>query len=283
MSRMLHAAVLGRPIAHSLSPVMHQAAYAALGLGQAWDYGRYDVGESELVDFVAGLDEQWRGLSLTMPLKEAAFEVAAPVEEVAQTVGAINTLVRLADGGWSGHNTDVHGVRAALAAQGIVSCRRALVLGSGATGRSALHALTSLGCHEVTFAVRDQARPDTLAYTSALQLDVRVVSLAAVPAEVDDHDLVVNTLPGSAADAVAARLDRVVAGNDVPLLEVIYENWPTPLARTFAAGGAVVVSGLEMLAHQAAEQVRLMTGHEAPAEVMLDAAWAAVGGRPTLV
>lgn len=268
------AAVLGSPVAHSLSPVMHAAAYECLGL--AWEYGRHDVDEAGLAPFVAALDGSWRGLSLTMPLKEAAFDVATRVDDLARQVGAVNTLVREGDG-WAGTNTDVAGIVAALAREGIDRAPRVLVLGSGATTRSALRAVADLGAGHVTFAVRSRVRPETLGLAASLAMTTASVPLADVADVVADHDLVVDTLPGAAADPVAVAL----AGRDdlPPLFEVIYEGWPTALARAFTASGAPVASGLVMLAYQGAEQVRLMTGAGVPddlGETMLAAALAAI-------
>jgi len=155
------AAVLGSPIAHSLSPALHTAAYAALGL-DGWAYTAHEVGEDQLAGFVAGLGPEWAGLSLTMPLKEAAFAVAQEVSPLAREVGAVNTLVRLPDGAWSADNTDVEGLARALqeggARDALVASGHALVLGSGATARSAVAALAELGAARVTFAVRAAAR-----------------------------------------------------------------------------------------------------------------------------
>ncbi|TDC50157.1 shikimate dehydrogenase, partial [Jiangella ureilytica] len=109
-------AVLGSPIAHSLSPVIHRAAYRRLGLD--WEYTAHEVDESSLARFVSGLGPEWRGLSLTMPLKRVALDVAATASDVARTVGAANTLVRRDDGGWDADNTDVPGVVATLRAAG---------------------------------------------------------------------------------------------------------------------------------------------------------------------
>ncbi|HEX7461711.1 MAG TPA: shikimate dehydrogenase, partial [Dermatophilaceae bacterium] len=155
------AAVLGSPISHSLSPALHRAAYRALGLSN-WLYDAHEVQEPALSRFVVDLGPEWAGLSLTMPLKEAAFEVADEVSDLARRTGAINTLVRLRDGGWSGDNTDVYGVSQALRGAGCARVASALVLGSGATARSVVAALATLGCQRVTFAVRSSARPQTL-------------------------------------------------------------------------------------------------------------------------
>lgn len=270
----LNAAVLGSPIGHSLSPVLHRAAYDALGLTQ-WRYAAHEVDEEAFLPFVAGLDETWRGLSLTMPLKEVAFEVAADVSPMALATGAVNTLVRRATGEWDAHNTDVHGIVAALA--GPAAAASATVLGSGATARSAIAALARLGVRHVRLAVRAEARPTTLRMAADLGVEVEQVPLAhwaEATGAGDDGALVVSTLPTGAGSAAA----EVLAGRRLhgTLLDVVYADWPTPLARAAAAAGLDVVSGLDMLVHQAGEQVRLMTGRDAPLDAMFAAAHEAV-------
>ncbi len=273
------AAVLGSPISHSLSPALHTAAYRALGLG-SWLYGAHQVQRSELREFVAGLGPEWAGLSLTMPLKEAAFDVADDVSDLARRVEAINTLVRRPDGGWRGDNTDVYGVSQALREAGCVHVSSAMVLGSGATARSVVAALELLGCQRVTFAVRSSARPGTLDQARRAGLEVDVVGLDQVTGRIGDPPVVVSTLPANALRA-EARPERMLpegAGlHGHVLLDVVYAGWPTPLARRFEEAGATVVSGFEMLVHQAAEQVHLMTGRPAPVEAMRAAGLAARG------
>jgi shikimate dehydrogenase len=281
-----HAAVLGSPISHSLSPVLHLAAYRALGLSH-WSYDAHEVQASALGGFVAGLGPQWVGLSLTMPLKEAAFEVADEVTDLAAEVGAINTLVRRPDGGWSGHNTDVYGVSQALREAGCAQVASAVVLGSGATARSVVAALASLGCAKVTFAVRSAARQETLDQAGRAGLEVDVVGLCQVADLLGDTRVVVSTLPKNALPGNTlpenALTGRVFPKGPRPtghlLLDVVYTGWPTPLARTFHEAGASVVSGLEMLVHQAAEQVALMTGMCPPVQEMRAAGLAAMGSR----
>ncbi|KGN42543.1 shikimate dehydrogenase [Knoellia aerolata DSM 18566] len=278
----MRAAVLGSPVAHSLSPLLHTTAYAALGLTD-WTYTRREVTADELAGVVAGLDESWRGLSLTMPLKEAAFDVAATVSDVARDAGAVNTLVRRTDGGWDGHNTDVAGLAgaldaaldAALAVDGHDD--RATLLGSGATSRSAALALVDLGVREVRVAARNT---EAAAAVVAL-FESHGVAAGHVPLEHwvrEPGRLVVSTLPPSASTAVGALLehDRTDLGG-VTLLDVVYAEWPTPLARAAQAHGADVVSGLEMLVRQAALQVELFTGRAAPLEAMAEAARREVG------
>jgi shikimate dehydrogenase len=274
----LNAAVLGSPIAHSLSPVLHRAAHRALGL-RDWRYAAHEVDEEGFLPFVAGLDETWRGLSLTMPLKEVAFEVAADISPTALATGAINTLVRRETGEWDAHNTDVHGVVAALGGSlrdAAAAPRSATVLGSGATARSAIAALAELGVRHVRLAVRAAVRPATTRIAADLGLQVEQVSLERWA---ERGGLVVSTLPAGAGAAAAAVLDgHRLDGHRLEgtLLDVVYADWPTPLAVAAAAAGLTVVPGLDMLVHQAAEQVWLMTGCEAPLQAMLAAGRQAV-------
>jgi len=267
------AAVLGSPIGHSLSPALHLAAYRALHLSD-WAYEVHQVEAPSLPAFVAALGPEWAGLSLTMPLKEAAFEVADEVSDLAREVGAINTLVRRVDGGWRGHNTDVYGVSQALREAGCERVASALVLGSGATARSVVAALATLGCPRVTFAVRSAARPETLTQAARAGLEVDVVGLGEVADVLDGSQVVVSTLPATAwADLLFPKGSRLA---DHLLLDVVYAGWPTPLARMFGAAGARVVSGFEMLLHQAAEQVYQMTGLRPPVDQMRAAGLAAM-------
>lgn len=266
---MLNAAVLGSPIAHSLSPALHRAAYSALGLTD-WRYAAHDVDVAAFPAFVAGLDDSWRGLSLTMPLKEVAFGAVADVSDVASRSGAINTMVRRSDGTWYGDNTDVQGIVAAL--EGVDHGGRATVLGSGATSRSALLALARLGVTRVRVAARNPDRARSAGCVAEAGMTVDPVALDRW-AEGGDP-VVVSTLPPAASQSVAAAVGPPRAG---VLLDVVYADWPTPLARAAEGAGLRVVSGLDMLVHQAAEQVRLMTGLEPPVEAMLAAGREAAG------
>ena len=251
--------MLGSPIGHSLSPVLHRAAYAALGL-HGWVYDAYDVTEDRLAGFLAELDPSdpsWAGLSLTMPLKAAVLPLLDGASPLVEAVGAANTVL-LRDGRRLGENTDVPGMVAALESAGVAgpgSVRSAAVLGGGATARSALAALAAV-TGDVTAYVRTAARAEALAATAeavGLRLDVRPWSAAA---EALAAPLVVNTTTAGAADALVTAVPRSVG----TLLEVLYDPWPTPLAAAWAARRATVVDGLELLVRQAVLQVGLMTG-----------------------
>lgn len=272
------AAVLGSPVAHSLSPALHRAAYDALGL-QGWEYGRHEVDEAGLAGFVEDLDASWRGLSLTMPLKEAAFEVADEVSETARRCRAINTLVPT-PAGWVGDNTDVHGIVAALHAAGVGEPSTATVIGAGATARSALVALAQLGVRgEVVVAARDEEKGAALAdEMTGLGLHLTVEHLPGWPHRpFPPGSVVISTLPAGGGNlAAAAPLpgpDAPVDAADQPLsevtvLDVVYAGWPTPFASAALRAGATVVPGTAMLLHQAVRQVQLMTGRSVGPDVV---------------
>jgi len=266
------AAVLGSPVAHSLSPVLHAAGYAELGLSD-WSYGRFELKADDLADFVAVLDGEWRGLSLTMPLKEACLEVAAEVTPLARRAGAGNTLVRLDSGQWRAENTDVPGLADALRPAWDVHWTRAAILGAGATARSALLALAGLGVIRVHVYARNQAKGEQFvswAATAAPGVDVSCAPLDQWVAGVEPA--VLSTLPGGAADALAMPGPRSGL-----LFDAVYADWPTPLARAAASAGMTVVGGLDLLVHQAARQFALFTGQSAPLEAMFTAGRAALG------
>lgn len=250
----MRAAVLGRPVAHSLSPRLHRAAYAALGVD--WTYDAVELDAAGLPAFLDGLGAEWAGLSLTMPLKQAVLPLLHTCTDLARDVAAANTVV-LSGGRRHGHNTDVAGIVAALHEAGVRQVQRPVVLGGGATARSALAALAVLGCRTPVLVVRSEPA-ETLA--AADRLAVRPAVTALSPEVFDGCDLVLSTLPPGAADRVAAYVGGVPA-----LLDVVYDPWPTALA---AACGGIVISGASMLLHQAAAQVELMTGQPAPLEAM---------------
>jgi shikimate dehydrogenase len=247
--------VLGSPIAHSLSPALHRAAYAALGL-DGWTYDAIECGEARLPALMAACGGSWAGLSLTMPLKRAVLPLLDRIEPLAADVGGANTVV-FADGQRHGYNTDVPGMVAALAEAGVSSPAGATVLGAGATACAALAALRAMGLATAVVQVRDQARAgDVLAAAGRLGL---AVELRPFGSEVRDGDLLVSTVPAGAADIYAER-SRVPRTRPCAVLDVVYHPWPTPLAHAASQWGAAVVSGFDLLLHQAARQVELMTG-----------------------
>ncbi|RIQ18415.1 shikimate dehydrogenase [Jiangella rhizosphaerae] len=275
---MTRCAVLGSPIAHSLSPVIHRAAYRRLGLD--WHYTAHEVTEGELPGFLAGLGPEWRGLSLTMPLKRVALDLATTASDVAATVGAANTLVRRADGGWDADNTDVPGVVATLREAGADVARPVCLWGGGATAASVLAALAFLESGPVHVHVRSSARAGAaLAVAAALGHPAEPAPWAVLPA-CADAGVTVSTAPSGALDELASTLVGSIddtAGR--VLFDVVYDPWPTPVAAVWQAAGGTVASGLDLLAHQAVGQLRLMTGEDVPVDLLRSAALAAMGAR----
>jgi shikimate dehydrogenase len=259
-----------------LSPVLHRAAYAALRLA-GWRYDAVDVAEPDLSAFLGTLDTTWAGLSLTMPLKQAVLPLLDHVEPLAETVGAVNTVLVQAVGArpvLTGANTDVHGIVAALGEGGVGAARlprSAVVVGAGATAASALAALGQLGCTAPVVLARSMARAGpALRAAHRMGLDPTFRSLDAdrAAAALAAADVVVSTLPPGAADGMAAALLRAGPRLSGVLLDCAYHPRPTPLVSAWAACGGVAVAGERMLLHQAAEQVRLMTGRPAPIDAM---------------
>lgn len=251
-----------------MSPALHRAAYLALGL-DTWRYDAIECDADALPGLVDGLGPEWVGLSVTMPGKRAALRKADSRTERAAAVGAANTLVRMADGGWLADCTDVQGVSGALLAAGWSGPRTgtAVVLGGGATAAAASAGLAGLGVRRLVLLVRDPARAqDAVACARHSGVEARVDLLAAGTADaaVAGADVVVSTLPAGVVDAELAEVLAVA-----PLvLDVVYHPWPTPLALAVAARGRGLATGLDMLLHQAFGQVEQFTGRPAPREAM---------------
>jgi shikimate dehydrogenase len=311
----MKAAVLGSPVAHSLSPALHRAAYRALGL-DTWCYEAIECDEARLPGLMDECGPDWAGLSLTMPLKRAVLGLLDHTEPLALDVGAANTVIfRSAggpgdgghdggqhgggqhgggrhgggqhgggqhSGGRHGYNTDVPGMISALTEAGLPGPEsgsppaRVLILGGGATACSALAAARGLGAYQVTVAVRDKQRTGgVLAAASRLGMTVDLTSFDT-PWEAAP-ELLISTAPAGAADIHA---ERIRDGALIPryVLDVVYHPWPTRLAVAAQKSGASVAGGFALLLHQAAEQVTLMTGRPAPVEVMRMAGLSALEG-----
>ncbi|MGF0172925.1 shikimate dehydrogenase [Streptomyces sp. Marseille-Q5077] len=269
------AAVLGSPIAHSLSPVLHRAAYAELGL-TGWSYDRFEIDEAALPGFVAELGPEWAGLSLTMPLKRAVIPLLDEVTETAVSVEAVNTVVMTEDGRLVGDNTDIPGMVAALREHGIEQVDSAAILGAGATASSALAALARICTGEVVAYVRSEARAAEMRQWGE-RLDVEIRTADWAEADRALHaPLVIATTPAGTTDALAA----AVPERPATLFDVLYDPWPTALAARWSMYGGAVVSGLDLLVHQAVLQVEQMTGRvPAPLEAMRKAGERALANR----
>jgi shikimate dehydrogenase len=294
--RCLRCLVLGSPVEHSLSPVLHRAAYAALGLD--WTYDADEVVVAHLGNYVHGLGPDVQGLSLTMPLKVAAVDLCAEVSATGGLLRSVNTMVRRPDLEWAGHNTDVPGVVTALTEAGVDSVGSAVIVGSGATAASALAAVSALGAAKAMVLARTPDKASRLVdIGAALDISVSVGPLAAAPGStagstagaaagsdagagagaVDaSADVLISTIPPDAQAAYASRLAELAP----VVFDVIYHPARTPLLAAAEEGGTRTVPGFALLLHQAARQVELMTGcSEAPVEAMRTAGLAALATR----
>ncbi len=274
MSR-IRAAVLGSPIEHSLSPVLHRAAYQELGLGDR-SYDRFEIDEAALPGFIAQLGPEWAGLSLTMPLKRAIIPLLDEISDTAASVETVNTVVFTEDGRKVGDNTDIPGLLAALNEQGTGKVESAAVLGAGATASSALAALARICTGEVTAYVRSEARAAEMReWGERLGVDVRTADWSRA-AEALAAPLVIATTPAGATDELAGSVPAAPG----TLFDVLYDPWPTPLAAAWTSRGGQVLGGLDLLVHQAVLQVELMTGcPTAPLGAMRAAGEAALRAR----
>lgn len=272
----MRCAVLGFPIAHSLSPALHRAAYAELGLD--WSYDAVEVRESELAAFLEGLDDQWRGLSLTMPLKRTVLELLDVPDPLVTETGVANTVIF--DGGRRlGFNTDIPGSVNAIRERTSAPLHTAIILGGGATAASLGWALADLGCRDLRLFVRN---PVTVAETVDVIKQhpqsprVEVGTLAEI-GDLRPTDVVASTIPVEAQ--TVALLQALERGDPRVVFDVIYDPWPTPLATWAAARERTVVSGLDLLCHQAALQVSRMTGQTPDVALMREAGLAALAAR----
>lgn len=290
---MTWAAVIGSPIDHSLSPILHRAAWDSLGLSDSWEYYRHEVTVETLGEYLATLEPGLLGLSATMPTKQAIIPFLDVIDPQAEATGAVNTVIPSA-GLLTGFNTDVHGIIAA-----ITSCRqavslptpephslpsghpggshsgrslRAVILGSGATASSALAALGSLGIEEITVVARQCAGPGRI-MAAAQRMGIKFnhigwSSTRESVGAINQADIVISTVPAMATHEFIDDLHPQATSS---LLDVVYSPWMTPLVQRWSTQGAHVVHGTEMLIHQAAMQVRLMIGKSPEIEAMREA------------
>ncbi len=258
----MRCAVIGSPISHSLSPAMHRAAYAQLGLD--WTYEAVQVEAADLQQFLGALGDDVRGLSVTAPLKR---RLAQLVElESGPPLGVANTVV-VEDGRLSTYNTDVQGAISALTERGIDDLLTTRILGGGATAASIAYALSKIGATKVEFVVRDRSRADEaidIATTAGMSASVRTLDEPLL----DRVDLLVSTVPSAVANGQVH--DYAEAARAV--FDVVYDPWPSHLVAAAEEGGLPVVTGLDLLAHQAALQVELMTGAPVAPQLLREAA-----------
>jgi shikimate dehydrogenase len=268
--------VVGSPISHSLSPVLHTAAYRELGLD--WEYTAVELAEGELAPFVEGLDESWRGISVTAPLKREAYQSVDDVaDRFAQDLHVVNTILRADDEmSTHGYNTDIDGLRGALRSNDVEFVGEIIVVGGGATAASALAAVRDLGALRATILVREPERARfAVGIARDYGLDATVLRLADVDEAPSAHVLI-STIPAAAQEPYAGALvDRARV-----VFDVVYDPARTPLLEAAEHAGKSTIGGFDMLLHQAARQVELMTGCEdVPIAAMRKEGLAALGNR----
>ena len=257
----MKAAIVGSPVARSLSPVIWRAAYDSLGL-QDWTYDVIETDEPGLARHLR--NGGWAGLSVTMPLKHAAARLVD--RKVGRTAGAVNTVV-FGDDGTEGHNTDVDGVAAALGQVAPNALGRVVVLGAGGTAAAAVIAATAKHAASITLVARNAGPANDLRERTGNVAHFAPWTKAREA--IDAADVVVNTTPKHAADDIAH------GWRGKPLVDVIYDPWPTALAKAAEAGGHPVAGGLVVLVHQAVRQIELITGQRPDPAVLMAAAKAA--------
>ena len=303
------AAVIGSPVSHSLSPVLHRAAYAGLGLDD-WSYERREIDSEALSALLAELTAPvqagpaWAGLSVTMPHKQTLLARLDVIDPLAEAVGAVNTVVAQRSGAGgallAGFNTDVAGIVGALRETartqapdcpgGRLRIEQAVVLGSGATACSALAALGELRAGRITVVARRHAGPGR-ALSAAHRMGLDIETLTWKPSDSASNteaarrlaaaDVVISTLPAHAADPLAAPLRRALDQSEgtrpgAVMLDVVYAPWPTAVAGAWAHAGGALAPGWLMLLHQAVPQVQLMTGQQPDIDLMRTALLAAI-------
>ena len=251
-------AVLGSPIGHSQSPLLHAAAYRELGLD--WQYSGIEITGETLADFVTTRDETWRGLSLTMPLKRDVLPLLDEIDSVATITGAANTVL-YSDGRRLGFNTDVYGIVRAFSDAGIDHLETVQILGGGATAASVIVAMRELGARRITVSVRSVERSaDLVDLGAAGGVEIVVRELGVQDRSLIVPDAVVSTLPGHAEHGL--KFPGAVRESAV-LFDVAYDPWPSTLATSWAEVGGTVISGVEMLINQALAQVRIFVNGDA--------------------
>jgi shikimate dehydrogenase len=247
--------VLGSPISHSLSPAIHAAAYAVMQ--EDWVYERFQVEKEDLLDFLSKSEGSFAGFSLTMPLKERAFEIATVADQISSITKATNTLV-WSGGKWQGSNTDVFGISKSLAGNISGSINKVLILGSGATAVSAITAISqSFPSSKVFLHARNLKKvSELLKFSKALGLRARRARF--LKSRMLKADVVISTLPSGVLNLVAANFSGLKKFKPRgALLDVAYNPWPSDIAKVWSASGSLVISGKEMLIWQALAQIRI--------------------------
>lgn len=247
-------AVLGSPVSHSLSPLLHRSIFSHLGL--PINYDAVEVTSGELETFLNKSQGQYDYFSLTMPLKEEALSLSVDIDPLVRRIQSANTLIRR-DDMWSLYSTDGLGFLKALEASGHAKFDSVLVLGAGGTARAVVGALDEISA-KISVLGRTSTRSAVLE-ASVLRAEFSYLRWSDTP-DFSPYDLIVNTTPAGAADILANSVSNLSSPQSTLLFDVIYKPWPTVLASRWRDSGGTVLNGSEMLLYQGIAQAELVLG-----------------------
>jgi shikimate dehydrogenase len=251
---MTRGAVLGSPVSHSLSPLLHRSIFAQLGLPIS--YEAIEVASGELENFLNESHDKYDYLSLTMPLKEEALSLTVDIDPLVTRIQSANTLIKREEK-WSLSSTDGLGFLKALESSGYSKFQSVLVLGAGGTARAVVGALDDVAS-KISVLGRTSTRSAVLE-AAVLRAEFSYLRWSDTP-DFAPYDLIVNTTPAGAADILANSVSRSLSPESALLLDVIYKPWPTVLASRWRDAGGTVLNGSEMLLYQGIAQAELVLG-----------------------
>ena len=255
MSSTVRGAVLGSPVSHSLSPLLHRSIFSHLNL--QLDYQAIEVTGGSLAAYLNENEDLFDYLSLTMPFKEEALSLPVEIDPLVNRIKSANTLIKR-EGEWTLYSTDGLGFVKALEAAGHSRFDSVLVLGAGGTARAVVGALDGLA-KQVSVLGRTSTRSEVL-QAAVVESEFSYLRWSDTP-DLTPYDLVVNTTPAGAADILANSVSNsFVSGRNAILFDVIYKPWPTVLASRWKDSGGTVLNGSEMLLYQGIAQVELALG-----------------------
>ncbi|MCL2025394.1 MAG: shikimate dehydrogenase [Leptospirales bacterium] len=270
--------IFGNPVSHSLSPVMHNAGFSAVGLDAIYcAFEPDDIGRA--VESMRSLGIT--GASVTVPFKIDVMEYIDEIDELAKAIGAVNTLVNK-NGTISGYNTDGIGACAAIAKSGIkLASSNALIIGNGGSARAIAWSLLDQGC---TVAVTGRNKEHISSLASQLGQKYNNVSCITsgelTPQYTKDFDIIINTTPvGMEPDSGRSPLEKKLLHSGQTIFDIVYKPDKTALLTMAEEQGCKTIRGFEMLLNQGIEQFRIWTGSDAPKDVMRTAAEKFLYGR----
>jgi len=248
---MIKAAVLGSPIKHSLSPLLHNFAYRELGV--LGEYSKIEVGAGELSTFLASLDQSWNGFSLTMPLKEEIVNCVENVSALSKKIRSANTLFRR-EREWQATTTDVAGFTHALLSHSAEISGKVVIIGAGATARAAAASCDGIASH-ITIMARSSRGADEI-FECVDSSEMEFVAWGNQES-IHDAQIIISTTPEGATDSL---IEIFPERPQSIFFDVLYKPWPTQALAKWRENSGYVIDGLDLLIHQAISQVEIFTG-----------------------